>query len=146
MKITRHEEFEVAHVLPDYPGACGNLHGHTYKIEVTVEGPQHEDNYGMVLDFNILKEVIKKVVPDHRFVYNNIRTSPLEKDILKVLNNYGCKSVGYPFCTTAENMSKYFSEAIEQILIKDYNITDVQVVEVKLWETTNSFAYYTKEI
>jgi len=51
MRVTRHEEFETAHLLPGYNGPCGNLHGHSYKIEVTVEGPQHDNHFGMVMDF-----------------------------------------------------------------------------------------------
>ena len=38
VSVTRHEEFEAAHRLRDYDGACTNLHGHSYKIEVTVTG------------------------------------------------------------------------------------------------------------
>ena len=112
MRITRHEEFEMAHVLPDYPGGCGNLHGHSYKIEVTLEGPQNFDQWGMILDFNTFKIFIKDTIPDHKFAYNAKDTSPIEKDILAVLNKYGCATEGYPFCTTAENMCKYFAENI----------------------------------
>ena len=57
IKVTRHEEFEAAHLLPNYDGPCGNLHGHSYKIELTLEGPQNEDYYGMVMDFNDLKKL-----------------------------------------------------------------------------------------
>ena len=139
MRICRHEEFEVAHVLPNYSGPCGNLHGHTYKIEVTVEGPQDPNSWGMVVDFNILKKIIKEVVPDHRFIYNNNKNNPLERDILQILNKYNCKTVGYPFDTTAENMSGYFAREIENKL-KEVN-SDLSVAELKLWETTNSYAH-----
>lgn len=141
MRITRHEEFEVAHILPGYTGACGNLHGHTYKIEVTIEGKQDPHNWGMVLDFNILKQMIKKVVPDHRFIYNSKDTSDIEKDILEVLDKHNCKYVGYPFYTTAENMVSYFAEQLDNLLQE----TGLYVAEIKLWETTNSYAQYIKE-
>lgn len=144
MRVTRHEEFEMAHILPGYPGGCKNLHGHTYKIEVTIEGPQNEEKWGMVLDFNILKKVIKEVVPDHKFAYNSINPSNVEKDLLSVLNEYGCETVGFPFCTTAENMCQWFADVIEQKLINEYDIFTIKVAEVKLWETTNSYATYLK--
>ena len=143
MRITRHEEFEMAHVLPNYPGGCGNLHGHTYKIEVTVEGPQDFDQWGMVLDFNTLKTILKSVLPDHKFVYNSKDTSDLERDVLVVLNKYNCQTVGYPFCTTAENMSTHFARVIEAML-QTIN-PQLEVAELKLWETTNSYAQYIKE-
>ena len=144
MRITRHEEFEMAHVLPDYPGGCGNLHGHSYKIEVTLEGPQNFDQWGMILDFNTFKIFIKDTIPDHKFAYNAKDTSPIEKDILAVLNKYGCATEGYPFCTTAENMCKYFAENIDSKL-KSHGWSNLNVVEVKLWETSNSYAQYVKE-
>lgn len=145
MRITRHEEFEMAHILPGYPGGCSNLHGHTYKIEVTIEGPQDSKKWGMVLDFNIFKQIIKRVIPDHCFVYNETIPEGIEKDLVEVLIQYNCKVIGYPFPTTAENMSKYFAEAIEKIIQIDYNLKDIEVVEIKLWETTNSYAHYIKE-
>ena len=101
MRITRHEEFETAHLLPGYDGGCGNLHGHTYKIEVTVEGPQDYD-FDMVMNFKQLKQAIKAVVPDHRFVYAD--GDKISEEIAKVLDLYNIKYVRYPFYTTAENM------------------------------------------
>ena len=140
MRVTRHEEFETAHLLPGYDGPCGNLHGHSYKIEVTVEGPQHDDHFGMVMDFKDLKTAIKEVVPDHRFVYNGANPSEIEKDLVAVLDKYELKYVAYPFDTTAENMVGYFAELIDSYIKNELGYTDVNVVEVNLWETTNSHA------
>jgi len=145
MRVTRHEEFETAHLLPGYKGPCGNLHGHSYKIEVTVEGPQSSESWGMVLDFNYLKEAIKEVVPDHRFVFNALEPSEVEKDIIEVLKKHELKYVGYPFDTTAENMVGFFAEQIDEYIKYELGFTDLDVVEVKLWETTNSHATWRKD-
>ena len=59
MRVTRHEEFETAHLLPGYDGPCGNLHGHSYKIEVTLEGPQNK-LFDMVMDFKDLKKAMQE--------------------------------------------------------------------------------------
>ena len=107
MKITRHEEFEVAHILPNYKGPCGNLHGHTYKIEVTVEGPQNPHSYNMVMDFKDLKTAIRECIPDHRFVYNMNNTSDVEKDLVEVLQKHKIRYVGLPFETTADDFLFY---------------------------------------
>lgn len=139
MRVTRHEEFETAHLLPGYDGPCGNLHGHSYKIEVTLEGPQNKP-FDMVMDFKDLKKAIKEIVPDHRFVFNGANPSEVEKDLVAVLDKYGLKYVAYPFDTTAENMVGYFAEMIESYIINELGIKDVKVVEVKLWETSNSYA------
>lgn len=139
MRVTRHEEFETAHLLPGYNGGCGNLHGHSYKIEVTLEGPQDED-FDMVLDFKILKQIIKNTVPDHKFIY--YENDQIGKQIAEVLDKYNLQYEIYPFHTTAENMVGYFAKKInEKIKLKYPNI---DVIEIKLWETTNSHATWTR--
>lgn len=145
MRVTRHEEFEAAHLLPGYNGPCGNLHGHSYKIEVTVEGPQDPKYYGMVMDFNWLKKAIKEVVPDHRFLYNTADTSEVEQELVEVLKKHNLKVVGYPFVPTAENMVEYFAEVLDNYIKHELvGFEKVNVVEVKLWETTNSYATWRK--
>ncbi|MGM9543548.1 MAG: 6-pyruvoyl trahydropterin synthase family protein [Romboutsia timonensis] len=141
MRITRHEEFETAHLLPGYDGGCGNLHGHSYKIEVTVEGKQDQP-FDMVMDFKDLKKAIKEVIPDHRFVYYD--GDEISCKIAKILDEYNLKYVRYPFYTTAENMVGYFAELIDNYIKNELGYKNVDVVEVKLWETTNSYATWKK--
>ncbi|MGH8921306.1 MAG: 6-carboxytetrahydropterin synthase QueD [Acidimicrobiales bacterium] len=66
-RITRSFSFEAAHQLPRHPGKCRRLHGHHYRLAVTVEGPVGEN--GMVVDFADLEEVVDREVVqrwDHR--------------------------------------------------------------------------------
>lgn len=143
MRVTRHEEFEVAHLLPFYKGPCGNLHGHSYKIEVTVEGPCAE-SFNMVMDFTDLKEAIKNSVPDHKFVFYS--DDPISFEISKVLDKYNLKYEIYPFYTTAENMVALFAQRINDYIHKKLEYSDaIYVSEVKLWETSNSYAEWRKE-
>jgi 6-pyruvoyltetrahydropterin/6-carboxytetrahydropterin synthase len=68
-RVVRTFDFEAAHVLPWHPGKCSRLHGHTYRLEVTVEGPIGDD--GMVMDFGDLKEVVETEIVsqwDHRYL------------------------------------------------------------------------------
>lgn len=143
IRVTRHEEFETAHLLPGYNGGCGRLHGHSYKIEVTVEGPQTEP-WGMVVDFKDLKEAIKECVPDHKFVY--CEADEISKDIATVLAKHNIECQVYSFMTTAENMVKYYAETIEKYIQRSLGYEYVEVIEVKLWETTNSYATYRKGV
>lgn len=142
MSICRHEEFEAAHLLNGYQGGCGNLHGHTYKIEVTICGTMDPDNWGMVLDFNELKAIIKEILPDHKFMCDGNMISSEEdnpeKGIIEVLDKFGLEYVIYPFAPTAENLVGWFAMAINNRLL-DIS-SDISVKEVKLWETTNSYA------
>ena len=59
--VTKHIDFDAAHVLPEgYNGKCRNLHGHTYKAYVTLTGPRDSSEFGMVVDFKLLKEAMKE--------------------------------------------------------------------------------------
>lgn len=62
-RVTRAFAFDAAHQLPWHDGKCKRLHGHTYRLEVTVEGPLDEN--GVVVDFDDLGHVVNSVVIDH---------------------------------------------------------------------------------
>ncbi len=62
-RVTRAFAFDAAHQLPWHDGKCKRLHGHTYRLEVTVEGPLDEN--GVVVDFYDLGHVVSRVVIDH---------------------------------------------------------------------------------
>lgn len=55
--------FEAAHRLDWHPGKCRNLHGHSYRLDVTVSGPL--DGNGVVVDFDQLSEIVHRAVIDH---------------------------------------------------------------------------------
>lgn len=140
-KVSKEVTFDCAHMLTGYNGACANLHGHTYKLEVTVGGEIQEN--GMVVDFAEMKKVLKKVTDglDHAFVYNkNARDekgkSSTELSIAGILNSQGLKTYPMESIVTAENMAK---DIIYLILLH----LEVPFVEVKLWETPTSYATVT---
>lgn len=61
-RVTCSFTFEAAHRLPWHPGRCRNLHGHSYRLEVTVEGPIGAS--GMVMDFDDVKALVRREVVD----------------------------------------------------------------------------------
>ena len=74
--VTRTFTFEAAHQLPWHEGKCRNLHGHSYRLEVTVEGPIGEQ--GIVVDFADIKRVVERDVVDvydHRYL-NDLLDNP----------------------------------------------------------------------
>jgi 6-pyruvoyltetrahydropterin/6-carboxytetrahydropterin synthase len=79
MKIRKDFRFEAAHVLPYHQGKCARLHGHSYRLEVVVEGPLIEDgpSQGMVIDFGDVSAAVSPVVGrlDHFFL-NDILDNP----------------------------------------------------------------------
>ncbi|HEU5380360.1 MAG TPA: 6-carboxytetrahydropterin synthase QueD [Ktedonobacteraceae bacterium] len=122
--ITKIFRFEAAHHLPDHQGKCACLHGHSYKLEVTLRGAIKDsvgasDN-GMVMDFGDISQIVKGAVIeqlDHQ-------------DLNTVTGLY----------TTAENLVHW----IWAELLK-YGLSKGLLHRVRLWETETSFAEITQQ-
>ena len=73
VQVTKIFKFEACHYLPHYVGKCHNLHGHSYKLEVTVTGPliTEGEKTGMIIDFGDLKSIVKKLVVD-KYDHSNL--------------------------------------------------------------------------
>lgn len=79
--VARRFEFQAAHHLPNHPGKCHNLHGHTYHLEVICEGPVDETS-GMVVDFADVKAVVRERVldlVDHTLLNDRIENPTAER-------------------------------------------------------------------
>ena len=126
--------FDAAHVLTNHQGLCKNLHGHTYRVDVSVTQPEGDDR-DMVIDFKDLKAIANEVVCDrfdHAFIYNT--ESAGEKEIAAVVEKNGMRTVAIPFRSTAENLAKLF--------FNDLKPRVPGLVAVKVWETADSSAEY----
>lgn len=80
MQLTKIFTFDSAHFLPNYHGKCEDMHGHTYKMEVTIEGEPNSDD-GMILDFKKLKKIVNKRVVDkldHKLINDVIKNPSAE--------------------------------------------------------------------
>lgn len=87
MKVGREFYFDAAHFLPTYKGKCEHLHGHTYKLEVVVEGKVGKK--GMFIDFNELKEIVHSNILkrlDHKNL-NDILNLPTAENIASWIFN-----------------------------------------------------------
>lgn len=132
--VTKTVKFDAAHVLTNHQGLCKNLHGHTYRVDISVSQREGEDS-DMVIDFKDLKSIAEAVICDrfdHAFIYNT--TSPGECEIAAVVEKNSMRTVAIPFRSTAENLAKYF---FELLIARIPNITSV-----KVWETAMSSAEY----
>ncbi|MCW7075670.1 MAG: 6-carboxytetrahydropterin synthase QueD [Candidatus Syntropharchaeales archaeon] len=100
MKIGISLPFDAAHSLPDYPGKCRNVHGHTYRVEIVVEGEINPDTR-FVVDFADLKRILKHIIEelDHRYINEVIEYPTAEyialyiRDALKSGLNEGLELV-----------------------------------------------------
>jgi 6-pyruvoyltetrahydropterin/6-carboxytetrahydropterin synthase len=120
-QVTVDENFSSGHALRGYKGKCENVHGHNYKVRVTLEGPQL-DSVGLLYDFTHLKRVIREIVGgvDHKF-----------------LNDMAPFDVINP---SAENLAKYFyDETTRQMNAMPEG---ARVTSITIWETDTTSATY----
>ena len=132
--VTKTVRFDAAHILTNHNGLCKNLHGHTYRVEVTVAGDVGPEN-DMVMDFKDLKRLATETICDkfdHAFIYNG--GSAAECEIAAVVEKYGMRTVAVPFRSTAENLAKYFFLGLSEHI--------AGLSAVKVWETADSCAEY----
>ena len=139
IRITKQFSFETGHALYGYDGKCRNVHGHSYKLSVTVIGEPITDSenvkYGMVIDFGDLKKIGKSEIVDqfdHATVFNQ-NTPHIE--LAKELKNRGHHVILVDYQPTSENMVIDFAEKIKKHL-PDH----IQLHSLKLQETESSFA------
>lgn len=130
--------FDSAHFLKGYEGKCSNIHGHRWRVEVTVAAEDVMDegqDRGMVVDFKILKEALTGLTEDldHSLV---MEEGSLKENTRSALFDEGFRIVEVPFRPTAENLAAFFYHKMEE---KGY-----QVVLVKVYETPNNCAAYSE--
>jgi 6-pyruvoyltetrahydropterin/6-carboxytetrahydropterin synthase len=120
-QVSVEETFSSGHALRGYKGKCENVHGHNYRVQITLEGPQL-DSIGLLVDFTHLKQVIREIIKrlDHQFI------NDLE-----------------PFTSinpSAENLAKYF---YEEVISKVKELPPgARVTDAVIWETDTAFARY----
>ena len=132
--VTKTVRFDAAHVLTNHQGLCKNLHGHTYRVDVSV-AQAADDERDMVIDFKDLKGIANEVICDrfdHAFIYNT--ESAGEKEIAAVVEKNGMRTVAIPFRSTAENLAKMFYNELKSRV--------PGLSAVKVWETADSSAEF----
>ncbi len=119
MFVSKEFTFDAAHQIVDYNGKCEKLHGHTYRLRVSLKGERAAD--GMVLDFAVLKQTVQEKVLsrlDHGF-----------------LNDIDAQS-------TTENIAVWIWEQLEAPLRGE----KYRLYEIVLWETATSFVTLREDV
>jgi 6-pyruvoyltetrahydropterin/6-carboxytetrahydropterin synthase len=139
IRITKQFSFETGHALYGYDGKCKNVHGHSYKLFVTVIGSPIEDKnnvkYGMVIDFTDLKKIVKEEVVDvfdHATVFNK-NTPHIE--LAQELKDRGHHVILVDYQPTSEKMVIDFVQKIKSRLPQN-----IELFSLRLQETDSSFA------
>lgn len=119
-EVSVEQTFAAGHALRNYKGKCENVHGHNYRVRVTIAGEQL-DEAGLLVDFVDVKRLMGGAIEylDHRFI-NDLPPFDL-------LN------------PSAENIAKYFYDRVNAGMKND---TPVRISEVRVWETDTSSAVY----
>ena len=139
IRITKQFSFETGHALHGYDGKCKNVHGHSYKLSVTVIGqPINDINHvknGMVIDFGDLKKIVNNEIVDqfdHATVFN--KNTP-HFELAQELRKRGHNAMLVDYQPTSENMVIDFAKKISAKL-PDH----ISLFSLKLQETDTSFA------
>jgi 6-pyruvoyltetrahydropterin/6-carboxytetrahydropterin synthase len=144
MKVGREFSFDAAHQLKGYYGKCEKLHGHTYRLQVVVEGPVREN--GLVIDFVILKRIVRgKVLDflDHAFLNEVIENPSAENiaqwiwDQLFPLEDLIRGELNDP--NLPQSVGRYLEEGEANDLDRSEGYEGIRLHEVRLWETPRSF-------
>ena len=131
-KISKEFKWEMSHRLPFHKGLCRNIHGHTYKLRIDIEG--HLDENGMLIDFYDLEIIMRPLLNefDHSFLVDS--NDIIMLDFLKV-NQF--KHLIIPFTSTSENIIQYIAE---RIIPEFKKISSVKAIYIRLYETEDVFA------
>ncbi len=139
IRITKQFNFETGHALYGYDGKCKNVHGHSYKLSVTVIGKPITDTknvkYGMVIDFSDLKKIVKEEIVDlfdHATVFNK-NTPHIE--LAEELKSRGHHVILVDYQPTSENMVIDFASKIKARLPEN-----IKLFSLRLQETESSYA------
>ena len=138
IKITKQFSFEMAHALRNYDGLCRNIHGHSYKMDITLAGqPLHDESSpknGMVMDFGDLKRLVNEEIIsllDHALVLN----AKTDAQLIAVLKQNYEKIVTVDFQPTTENLLNFIANKLKTRLPEN-----VKLCRIRLRETDTSYA------
>ncbi len=135
--VTKIFTFEMAHALYKHEGACRNMHGHSYRLHVSITGKPKQQpgaaDDGMLMDFSALKNLVKEKILadfDHAMVVNS--SADYNKDLQKLPF---AKVHSLPFQPTCENLILHFARLLVSGLPEG-----VKLQRLKLYETASSYA------
>jgi 6-pyruvoyltetrahydropterin/6-carboxytetrahydropterin synthase len=138
IRVTREFSFEMAHVLKGYDGPCRNVHGHSYRLFVTITGEPVNDKKsprnGMVLDFTDLKEIVLHTIVN-RFDHSVVISSDFADEKKKMMADAFGNAVIVDYQPTCENLVTDFAARITDELPAGINLHSL-----RLCETANSYA------
>lgn len=143
IRITKIFHFEMAHALDNYDGLCRNIHGHSYKLYVTLIGQPSKDETspkkGMLIDFSDLKKIVQESIID-KYDHALLLNQHTDKIIIDTLKQYYQKIIIVPFQPTSELLLITFAQILQQALP-----ANAKLFSLRLNETETSYAEWFAE-
>ncbi|MDX1741710.1 MAG: 6-carboxytetrahydropterin synthase [Rhodothermales bacterium] len=141
MRVAKNFGWESAHRLLSHAGLCKNLHGHSYRMTVIMQG--EPDGDGIVIDFQDIKRLLKPLVDswDHATLISKSDT-----DLIDVIEGLGDRYVVLPFETTAENLCRYVADHLLREGSKVVAARGITQITVRIHETDSCFAEHTVDV
>ena len=144
IRLTKEFSFESAHALEGYDGKCRHIHGHSYRLYVTIIGEPISDSvnpkYGMVMDFGELKRLVNEEIVDRMDHALVMRCTDSADEVNMVLSEGFGNVVLVDYQPTCENMLVDFAERISRRLP-----AGVALHSLKMHETATSYAEWYAE-
>ena len=143
IRVTREFTFEMAHVLLNYDGPCRNVHGHSYRLFVTLSGVPVKDSNnpknGMVIDFSDLKNlVLDKIV--NQFDHSVVISRDFDREKRGMTEKIFGNTVVVDYQPTCENLVADFAQRLSDVMP-----AGVSIHSLKLYETAKSYAEWFAE-
>ncbi len=148
MFVTKEFTFDSAHFLTNYYGKCERVHGHTFRLQVTVEGKVQSN--GLVIDFVVLKRIVKKQILDRldHLLLNDVIENPSAERVvvwmwnqLKDLRKLLEAELDDP--NLGDDLKSYFDKKNADKGLEPFSFDSaLRLHEIKLWETSGSFVTY----
>jgi 6-pyruvoyltetrahydropterin/6-carboxytetrahydropterin synthase len=143
IRLTKEVKFEMAHALWNYDGLCKHIHGHSYRLFVTLKGEpisdQNDVKLGMVMDFGDLKKILNEEIVkkyDHSVVINSKADHKLLPEVPEMFD----RLIFSDYQPTCENMVSDFAEKIQKRLPER-----IKLHSIRLYETATSYAEWYAE-
>ncbi|MCL2131696.1 MAG: 6-carboxytetrahydropterin synthase [Lentimicrobiaceae bacterium] len=143
IRITKLFSFEMAHALENHDGMCQNLHGHSYKLRVTVMGEPASNGdspkVGMLMDFSDLKNIVNRHIIE-KYDHALVLKSTTDNQVVEVLKKQYQKIEVTDYQPTSEQLLLNFVTILQQVLPPN-----VQLFSLRLSETDTSYAEWFRE-
>lgn len=139
-RLTKQFRLEMAHALVGYRGKCNRLHGHSYRLEVTVECDSYDlqcegEEMGMGIDFGSIRNIVEQAVVtpyDHSLIIRNCEET---REVVEVLSRHFEAIHAVEWQPTSENMASHFASLLQPLLPEG-----IRLHSLRLHETANNCA------